>query len=56
MKETLEIKRESEEDLEKVEAESKVKLMRHRADDYIAMILGVGFVFILWLLQLIGFY
>jgi len=56
VKETVEIKKDNGEDLEKVAAESKVKLMRHRADDYIAMILGIGFVLILWLLQLMGVY
>lgn len=44
------------EDLEKVKAESEAKLMRHRLDDYVAIILGVGSCILLWLLQLIGLY
>ena len=44
------------EDLEKVKAESEAKLMRHRLDDYVAIILGVGACIVLWLLQLMGLY
>jgi hypothetical protein len=44
------------EDLEKVKAESEAKLMRHRLDDYVAIILGVGTCLVLWFLQLIGLY
>jgi hypothetical protein len=45
-----------EEDLKKVEAESLKKALRHRVDEYIAIVLGVGAVLLLWLLQEIGFY
>jgi hypothetical protein len=45
-----------EEDLKKVEAESLKKAQRHRVDEYIAIVLGVGAVLILWLLQEIGLY
>jgi hypothetical protein len=45
-----------EEDLKKVEAEALKKALRHRVDEYIAIILGVGAVLLLWLLQEIGMY
>jgi hypothetical protein len=45
-----------EEDLKKVEAEALKKALRHRVDEYIAIVLGVGAVLFLWLLQEIGFY
>lgn len=43
-------------DLKKVAAESAAKQLRHRLDEYIAIILGVGSVLLLWILQLMGFY
>jgi hypothetical protein len=45
-----------EEDLRKVEAESMKKSIRHRLDEYIAIVLGVGAVLLLWLLQELGLY
>jgi hypothetical protein len=45
-----------EEDLKKVEAEALKKALRHRTDEYIAIILGVGAVLLLWLFQEIGLY
>jgi hypothetical protein len=45
-----------EEDLKKVERESMAKAMRHRLDEYIAIVLGLGTVLLLWLLQAIGLY
>ncbi len=45
-----------EEDLKKVEAEALKKAMRHRLDEYIAIVLGVGAVLLLWLLQAMGLY
>ena len=45
-----------EEDLKKVEAESLKKALRHRVDEYIAIVLGVGAVLLLWVLQEIGLY
>ncbi len=45
-----------EEDLKKVEAESALKSLRHRADEYIAIVLGLGIVLLLWILQAIGLY
>jgi hypothetical protein len=44
------------EELEKVRKQSEKKLQRHRVDDYVAIILAVGAVFILWLLQFAGVY
>ena len=43
-------------DLQKVERESAAKQLRHRLDEYIAIILGVGSVLFLWLLQAMGLY
>ena len=43
-------------DLTKVREQSEKKLQRHRVDDYVAMILAVGAVFILWVLQFLGVY
>lgn len=45
-----------EEDLRKVEAESMKKSVRHRLDEYIAILLGVGAVLLLWFFQEIGLY
>jgi hypothetical protein len=45
-----------EEDLKKVEAEALKKALRHRADEYIAIALGVGAVLLLWLFQAMGLY
>jgi hypothetical protein len=45
-----------EEDLKKVERESMAKAMRHRLDEYIAIVLGLGTVLLLWFLQAIGLY
>ena len=44
------------EDLTKVEAQAQAKLLRHRVDDYIAIITAVSAVGLLWLLQFLGFY
>ncbi len=45
-----------EEDLKGIEAEATKKAIRHRLDEYIAMILGIGAVLLLWFLQSIGLY
>lgn len=45
-----------EEDLKKVERESIAKAIRHRLDEYIAIVLGLGTVLLLWFLQAIGLY
>ena len=45
-----------EDDLKKVEAEALKKALRHRMDEYIAIVLGVGAVLLLWVLQEIGLY
>ncbi len=45
-----------EEDLKRVEMEAMKKSVRHRLDEYIALILGIGAVLILWFLQSIGLY
>ncbi len=44
------------EDLKKVEAAADAKQRRHRIDEYMAMIIALGAVAILWFLQYAGFY
>jgi hypothetical protein len=46
----------SEEDLKKVLAQAEAKQRRHRADEYIAMVIAISSVFILWIMQAIGLY
>ena len=46
----------SSEDLKKVEAVADEKQRRHRVDEYMAMIIALGAVAILWGLQYLGFY
>jgi len=44
------------EELEMVQAQTDAKMMRHRLDDYVAMILGIGVCVLLWILQAMGLY
>jgi len=44
------------EDLKKVLATAEAKQRRHRVDEYIAMVIAIGAVFILWFLQFLGLY
>ncbi|MFC1838392.1 hypothetical protein ACFL1N_02335 [Thermodesulfobacteriota bacterium] len=46
----------SSEDLKKVEAAAEKKQRRHRVDEYVAMIIALSAVAILWFLQYLGFY
>jgi hypothetical protein len=48
--------RDLEQDLKKVEEAALSKQLRHRVDEYIAIILGVGAVLVLWFLQVMGVY
>ena len=43
-------------ELKKVAATAESKQMRHRLDEYVAMVIAIGAVMILWLLQSLGFY
>jgi hypothetical protein len=43
-------------DLARVRTQSEAKLMRHRLDDYLAIVLGVGSAIFLWLLQVLDWY
>jgi hypothetical protein len=43
-------------ELKKVAATAEAKQMRHRLDEYVAMVIAIGAVLILWLLQSVGFY
>ena len=44
------------EDSKKVEAVADEKQRRHRVDEYMAMIIALGAVAVLWFLQYLGFY
>jgi len=44
------------EDSKKVEATADEKQRRHRVDEYMAMIIALGAVAILWFLQYLGLY
>jgi hypothetical protein len=46
----------SAEDLKKVEAAADEKQRRHRVDEYMAMIIALSAVAILWFLQYLGLY
>lgn len=43
-------------DLAKVKALADAKMMRHRLDDYLSVILGVGAALVLWILQMLDVY
>jgi hypothetical protein len=43
-------------DLAKVRALAEAKMMRHRLDDYLSVIFGVGAALILWILQMLDVY
>ncbi len=44
------------EEREKIKAQSEAQMMRSRVNDYVAIILALGTVFVLWLLQWMGLY
>jgi len=46
----------SDEDMKKVLAQAEAKQMRHRVDEYIAMVIAISAVFILWFFQFVGLY
>ena len=46
----------SDADLKKVQAQAEAKQLRHRVDEYIAMVIAISAVFILWFLQFVGVY
>jgi hypothetical protein len=43
-------------ELKKVAATAEAKQLRHRVDEYIAMVIALGAVLILWFLQFVGLY
>ncbi len=43
-------------ELQKVAATAEEKQRRHRLDEYVAMVIAIGAVLILWLLQSLGLY
>ena len=44
------------EEQDKIKAETEAQMMRARVNDYIAIALALGAVFILWILQMMGLY
>jgi len=57
MAEDVEKKEEmSDEDLKKVRAQADAKQLRHRVDEYIAMVIAISAVLLLWFLQFVGVY
>jgi hypothetical protein len=56
MTEDIESKAVSNEEDAKIKAQTMAQLMRGRLNDYVAIVLAVGTVFILWLLQWAGLY
>jgi len=49
-------KRDLEDEMEKIKAQTDAQMQRARATDYIAIVLALGTVFMLWLLQWMGLY
>jgi len=49
-------KKTDDDDTRVVSAAAEQKQRRHRVDEYIAMVIALGVVFILWFLQAIGLY
>jgi hypothetical protein len=57
MAEDVEKKEEmSDEDLKKVRAQADAKQLRHRVDEYIAMVIAISAVLLLWFFQFVGVY
>lgn len=56
MAEALDKKDTVDDDLRKVMAAAEAKQRRHRVDEYIAMVIAISAVFILWFLQFVGLY
>jgi thiamine monophosphate synthase len=44
------------EEHERIKAETETQMVRSRVNDYIAIALALGAVFILWILQMMGLY
>ena len=44
------------EEQKKVQAQAEAKQLRHRMDEYIAMVIAISAVFILWFMQFVGLY
>ncbi len=56
MAEELDKKDAVDDDLRKVMEAAEAKQRRHRVDEYIAMVIAISAVFILWFLQFVGLY
>jgi hypothetical protein len=56
MAEELDKKDAVDDDLRKVMEVAEAKQRRHRVDEYIAMVIAISAVFILWFLQFVGLY
>ena len=44
------------EERDKIKTQTQAQMVRSRLNDYIAIVLALGAVFILWFLQLLGLY
>lgn len=44
------------EEHDKIKAETEAQMLRARVNDYIAIVLSLGAVFLLWILQMMGLY
>jgi len=49
-------KNSSMEEIEKARAETQTQMLKARVNDYLAIVLAVGTVILLWFLQWMGFY
>jgi len=56
MADDLDKKNTMDDDLQVVLAAAEAKQRRHRVDEYIAMVIAISAVFILWFLQFVGLY
>lgn len=56
MAEDIEGKEDLEEEREKTRAQTEAKMLRSRVNDYLAIILALSTVFLLWFLQWMGLY
>ena len=56
MDKDLEVKTDMKMEVEEIRAKTDVQMRKSRAHDYIALILALGTVFLLWLFQWMGLY
>lgn len=56
MNEELKDEEALQEEHERIKAETEAQMLRARVNDYIAIALALGTVFLLWILQMMGLY